>query len=389
MGSGSSSCSSMGSGSTSSTIDGERAARELRDKLSQFALKFARKGLDRCILLCQVDLLKGLEDMCFLWVQNFFLPFADHPSVTYADIRHTVSSAVLSNLTYLACQSWQQFKMSMGKDRKKGQSNSKFKKLYLIMAVLRQLLSQLRRYSEKTLSEEEQKWFLAATETLCCTTNLRQLYPMLIRLFEPRNETVQYLRELIHGNSELLQLFNNTHNKHIENGKEVMLQHFTDFVDNEVISTYNHLLSSFSQNTIAENEAVFTFFYHIVIDLDAAEQLFKLPIFNNFANIWEAESPPVSQESLDLMDYIMFKYTELAMENPEDGLDIAKDTAGSSRKKPQKGKKRKLVQVESDEGTSVKKSKVAILNKMLQTKEEIRGLYCVGSCTESSDDDLP
>ena len=101
-------------------------------------------------------------------------------------------------------------------------------RLYLIMAVLKQILSQLRCYSEETLSEEEQKWFLAATETLCCTTNLRLLYPMLIRLFQPKSETLQYLRELISGNGELLQLFSNVSDKHMKNGAEVMLEHFTE-----------------------------------------------------------------------------------------------------------------------------------------------------------------
>lgn len=37
------------------------------------------------------------------------------------------------------------------------------------------------------------------------------------------------------------------------------------------------------------------------------------------------------------MDYIVFKYTELAMENPDDGLEVTRDTAKGTRKKAQKG----------------------------------------------------
>ena len=99
------------------------------------------------------------------------------------------------------------------------------------MAVLRQILSQLTRYLDTegatpALTTEEKKQLNTVSQTLCLTTNLRMLYPMLIRGFKPKSETQQYLRELVQGNTELLKLFSATSAEHLENGEDVMMKHF-------------------------------------------------------------------------------------------------------------------------------------------------------------------
>lgn len=68
-------------------------------------------------------------------------------------------------------------------------------------------------------------------------------------------------------------------------------------MDKDIITAYTHLLGAFAQNSLVENEAVFTMYYHVIFDLKAIHMLYQIPVFTTFANIWDEQNPAIAQVS--------------------------------------------------------------------------------------------
>ena len=67
----------------------------------------------------------------------------------------------------------------------------------------------------------------------------------------------------------------------------MFLSFLTSYVDSDVVMAHCQLLTTYNHNTQAENEAAFTFMYHLTIDTpDLAHLLYNIPLFTTFANIW-------------------------------------------------------------------------------------------------------
>ncbi|XP_033637653.1 protein timeless-like [Asterias rubens] len=332
---GSSSSGSSETGSfTSSTVVSEvtRQKEALKNLLCKFAIRFCQHGLNRCIILCQDNMLQHLNDCYVLWCMSYFLPFSTLPCVSYNDVRHNLSSMVVTYLIYITLNTWESFTMATN-NASDSKSNILFRRLYLLVASLRQILTTARRFMEQDLQPDEKEHLHIFIKCLCQLEGIRKLYVLLLRKFRPKNESIQYLRALVVGNDELLRIISSKDAYAIPGINHINCEeHVRQLASRQVLLTYNELLQKFNSNTREENEAVFTLMYHTAVDLNNPKLVYQLLILDTFADLWE-QGPKdcISQSSWNLIDYIVGRFTESSRNNPDIFLNQTMTT--SSRKR--------------------------------------------------------
>ncbi|XP_038051023.1 protein timeless-like [Patiria miniata] len=343
--------------STSSTsMDGTGRKQELlRNRLCKFAVRFCQHGLNRLILLSQDNLLQRVNDCYVLWCMSYFLPFSSLPCISYSDVRYNLSSMVVTYLMFVTLNTWESFTLATGDATADSKSNILFRRLYLLVASLRQILSSTRRFMEKELGTEERESLSNFMNCLCHLEGLRKLYLLLLRKFRPKNESVQYLRALVVGNDELLRIITSEQAYAVEgNSKFNCEEHVKQLASRQVLLTYNELLTKFSSNTQEENEAAFTLMYHTAVDLRNHKLVYQLSILDTFADLWEHGAEDcISQSSWDFMDHIVQVFAEHSVNNP----DILMEHIAASTSK--KRKYEELDDSSEDEYSPFKKSLTA------------------------------
>ncbi|XP_022095151.1 protein timeless-like [Acanthaster planci] len=320
--------------SSAISMDGTPSRKELlRNQLCQFAVKFCQHGLNRCILLSQDNLLKCMNDCYVLWCISYFLPFSSLPCISYSDVRYNLSSMVVTYLMYVTLNTWESFTLAANDATADSKSNILFRRLYLLVASLRQILSMTRRFMEEGLQAETES-LNNFIKCLCQLEGLRKLYLLLLRKFRPKNESIQYLRALVVGNDELLRIITSKQAYTIEQREKFSCEeHVKQLASRQVLLTYNELLIKFSSNTKEENEAAFTLMYHTAIDLQNHKLVYQLPILDTFADLWEHGAEDcISQSSWDFMDHIVAVFAKHSINNPDILMEHITETPSKKRK---------------------------------------------------------
>ncbi|XP_071488901.1 protein timeless-like [Diadema antillarum] len=353
-GSGTMSGTGSGTGSSgSSETDSEKEGRKNLKKrnlknLAEFGVEYVTCGMDNILVQCKDDLKNMVCNHYFLWQLTFFLPFSTLPTVDYVDVKLTLSAPVFNQLVYTAMRTWEEY-VRANTQRNDSKSNSVFKVLSLQMSTLRQMLNAIQQFTTNPQSTDaiHMKTVLA---TIALTKAVRSFYLLLIRKFEPQQQTLAFLREIIMGNDLTLRIINQVQHIHRpEWGKLDMASHVRKFASRPIMRVYNYMLSKFSQNSLQENEVVMTMMHHIAVDIQNPEVLFQIPILTTFACLWESGSGHISKQSQKLIDYIVHEFCVLGCMHKEKCLkmvtlidDIAPRKRKHETSESEKGKNKKF-----------------------------------------------
>ncbi|XP_063966901.1 protein timeless-like [Lytechinus pictus] len=320
--SGQSGSSGSSGSSTSSDGDSEKGGinslkRTNMKKLAQLGLDYIKYGMDNILIQCKEDLKNMVTNHYFLWQMNFFLPFTTHPEVAYTDIKLTLSAPVFSQLLSSTLMTWEEYVQASNQRNNDSKSNSVFKILNMQTSTLRQMLHAVQQFTTNPQNSDiiHMKTILA---TIALTHAVRNFYYLLIRKFQPTQQTLSFLREIIIGNDLVLRIIDQVQHIHRPQwGTLNMTKHIGKFATRPIMRVYNYMLSKFSHNTLEENEVVMTMMHHIAVDIAQPEVLYQIPILTSFACLWEAGGGHITKQSHDLIDYIIHEFCVLGSANKE------------------------------------------------------------------------
>ena len=117
--------------------------------------------------------------------------------------------------------------------------------------------------------------------------DLRQLFLLQLRQFNPNIQNREYLRDIITANHVLL--VNLERASQLSSCSFDLRQHLKQFCSQAIISQYGIALEDFKTNGQFVNDSIFTILHHVGTDLGRADLLCNPVILRPFSNIWKGQ----------------------------------------------------------------------------------------------------
>ncbi|XP_077988186.1 protein timeless-like [Glandiceps talaboti] len=284
--------------------------------LQDLAYAFTRNGLNRCSMefkatnrgICQV------EYTYLHWAIGYYLQFSQVSVLQLQDISETVSAGMISCLSYLTLRTFEIYACA----QKPEQADVFFSRLCILAKAVREMFTTLSRYladnGRSDIAQENRNTAMQIIRQIMQCSNVYNMYILLIRKYNPDTETVEYLRDLVMGNTELLLMTQHVLNEDQDVSSFQIKAHVEKFASFEVMASYAHLLSKFADNDPVVNEATLTMMFHVVADVNKIETLYQTSILTTFANMWEVNFC-LSQESENLIDFVVQRFCEVAKDD--------------------------------------------------------------------------
>ncbi|TRY67893.1 hypothetical protein TCAL_12088 [Tigriopus californicus] len=278
---------------------------DVADLLKEFTVDFLLKGYSTLVDELRKQLLNDfnaqMDKSHFLWLVTYFLKFASQLEVGFELIGPVLSVPTISYLTYEGVRFYEELELACR--MKTIDLRPHLRRMHLVITAIHEFIQTLENYSNfKHFSQQDQESCIKIQ--LCClrVTELRQLFVLLIRRFNPNVQSLQYLHDLVSANHSLLVMM-----EKVNLDEDFMTNHLQQFASVEVMRQYGLLLENFYTNTDVINDAIFTMMHHISGDLNAPEALYVPQILKSFSDIWEQETD-ICEDWSDLIEYVIQKF---------------------------------------------------------------------------------
>lgn len=171
------------------------------------------------------------------------------------------------------------------------------RRLHLGVTAIREYLQALETYSRLGSSSESSAQGRDEREEICqqlrgylpAIRDLRQLFLLQLRLFNPIIQSRRYLRDVITANHVLLLTLERAIQHSPYGACFDLRQHLNQFCSRTVLSRYGTALEDFKTNGPFVNDCILTVLHHIGADLGRADLLCEPVILRPFSKIWEEE----------------------------------------------------------------------------------------------------
>uniref|UniRef100_A0A182TVJ9 TIMELESS domain-containing protein n=1 Tax=Anopheles melas TaxID=34690 RepID=A0A182TVJ9_9DIPT len=255
--------------------------------LKEFTVDFLLKGYGYLVHELHTQLLSDLQVQIdtshFFWLVTYFLKFATQLELDLEHINSVLSFDIISYLTYegvMLCEQLEQLSRATETD---------------IKPCLRRIHL-----------EDKEKLKLLQLQ-ISCTEDLRCLFVLLLRCYNPNIQSRQYLQDLIVTNHTLLLLLDGVRELTADGNPGDMLGHIKQFATVEIMHQYGLLLEDFRENGAFVNDCIFTMMHHVGGDLGHINVLFQPSILKTYSQIWETEYELCDDWS-DLIEYVIHKF---------------------------------------------------------------------------------
>ncbi|XP_037917085.1 protein timeless isoform X2 [Hermetia illucens] len=279
--------------------------------LKEFTVDFLLKGYGFLVQELHAQLLSDLKVQIdtshFFWLVTYFLKFAAQLELEMEHISYVLSFKVVSYLTFEGVNICEQLELNshqQGCDLK-----PYLRRMHLVVTAIREFLQALETYKKVThLSQEDRHRLQILQLQIGTTEDLRCLFVLLLRRYDPALHSKQYLQDLIVTNHILLLLLESV-SQYPENkvGGIRMMQHLSQFATVEIMNHYGLLLENFRENGEFVNDCIFTMMHHIGGDLGQVNSLFQPIVLKTYSQIWETEYELCDDWS-DLIEYVIHKF---------------------------------------------------------------------------------
>ncbi len=169
------------------------------------------------------------------------------------------------------------------------------RRLHLGVMAIREYQESLETYSRPSSTQKIrngssqgcEEGIILLVSHLPAIRDLRQLFILQLRLYNPIIQSRRYLRDVITANHVLLLTFERA----VQGSSESFdfRQHLNQFCSRTIISHYGTALEDFKTNGTFVNDCIFTFLHHIGTDLGRSDLLCEPVILSSFRKIWEEE----------------------------------------------------------------------------------------------------
>lgn len=260
---------------------------DISNILKEFTVDFLLKGYGMLVQELHSKLLNdiqlSIDTSHFFWLVTYFLKFAAQLELDLEHINSVLNHDVISYLTFEGVSLCEQIELTshqQGADVK-----PYLRRIHLVVTAIREFLHALETYKKSShVSKNDKKYINTLQIQISQTEDLRQMFVLLLRFYNPAVQSRQYLKDLIVTNHSLLLLLESVS---VETPSFNMVEHVQQFGTVEIMRHYGILLENFNENGEFVNECIFTMMHHIGGDLSQVVILFQPSILKTFSHIWE------------------------------------------------------------------------------------------------------
>lgn len=282
---------------------------DISDLLTEFTVDFLLKGYSSLVydikkkLLYDADL--HVDKSHFLWLITYFLKFASQLEVELEQIGPVLSIDILAYLTYEGVRLFEELELACR--QRTVDLKPPLRRMHLVVTAIHEFIKTLGIYEKFTHFSKENQLKLHEIQVAAWSIKeLRQLFLLLIRRFNPAMQSRQYLCDVILGNHTLLVMIENIIGEE-PNSNEKMSKHLSQFATVDVMRHYGYALENVQSNCEPVNDAIFTMMHHVSGDLNCPEALFIPSVLKTFSYIWEQELE-ICDDWADLIEYVIQKF---------------------------------------------------------------------------------
>ncbi|XP_055541852.1 protein timeless isoform X2 [Wyeomyia smithii] len=280
---------------------------DISNLLKEFTVDFLVKGYSYLVQELHVQILSDLQVQIdtshFFWLVTYFLKFATQLELDMEHINCVLSFDIVSYLTYegvMLCEQLEQLS-------REGQADVKpcLRRIHLVVTAIREFLQALDTYKKSThLTKDDKEKLKTLQLQISRTENLKGLFVLLLRCYNPSLQSRQYLQDLIVTNHFLILLVDGINDV---SANKNLLTHIKKFATMEIMHQYGLLLENFSGNGAFVNDCIFTMMHHVGGDLEQIDVLFQPSILKTYSQIWETEYE-ICDDWSDLIEYVIHKF---------------------------------------------------------------------------------
>ncbi|XP_055838581.1 protein timeless isoform X2 [Episyrphus balteatus] len=289
---------------------------DISNLLKEFTVDFLLKGYDFVVEDLHMQLLTDvifMDTSHFFWLLTYFLKFAAQLELDLEHMHSVLTFDVISYLAYegvILCEQLELNKRNEGTDVK-----SYLRRIHLLVTAIREFLQAIETYKRIThLSETDRKHLHRLQVQISSAEDIRNLFVLLMRNFNPNIHTKQYLQDLIITNHMLLQILDSM-TKTDDNVNVDMIKHISQFATPEIMCNYGMLLEGFTENGEFVNDCIFTMMHHVSGDLSQVGIMFQPVILKTFSRIWETDYE-LCEDWGDLIEYVINKFIHTPQRSP-------------------------------------------------------------------------
>ncbi|CAH2002672.1 unnamed protein product [Acanthoscelides obtectus] len=294
---------------------------DISNILKEFTVDFLLKGYGNLVDSLYKDFLTNIhiqmDTSHFFWLVTYFLKFATQLEVDPEHINPVLSYEVLSYLIFQGVWVYEELEICCNipdMDLKPC-----LRRLHLVVTAIREFLQSVDTYKKMIhLSDADRENVMKLQGQIKKMEDLKMLFVLLLRQYNPRIQSRQYLQDLILTNHYFLIFLDNAC-KSSELTNFHMVKHLKLFATVEIMRQYGLLLENFKENGEFVNNCIFTMMHHIGGDLQNVHTLFQPSILKTFSQIWETDYE-ICDDWSDLIEYVIHKFMNTSNTHcPENG----------------------------------------------------------------------
>lgn len=238
---------------------------DISNILKEFTVDFLLKGYGYLVqdLHAQLltDITLSIDTSHFFWLVTYFLKFAAQLEL---DLEHISTVLCFDIISYLTCEGVSLCEQLELISRQQGGDLKPYlRRIHLVVTAIREFLQALDVYKRSShLSPEDKENIGKLTTQICNTEDLRHLFVLLLRCFNPNLQSRQYLQDVIVTNHLLLLLLDSeSKQKADDKGGIKMMEHIMQFATVDIMHQYGILLENFNENGAFVNDCEFEKYY--------------------------------------------------------------------------------------------------------------------------------
>ncbi|XP_046458348.1 protein timeless-like [Daphnia pulex] len=272
----------------------------------------------------------------FFWLICYFLPIAAQLELSVEHLKDVLTIDLLCYLTWEAVHQTEELEICTFQPTV--DLKPCVRRLHLSVTAIREYVQTLESYFRLASgSNRNEPGLLTGSEDLInrlsgyvpAIRDLRQLFLLQLRQFDPVVQSRRYLLDVIATNHILLLTLERSTGQS-SRGSFNISQHLTQFCSEMIVDRYGTVLEDFKTNGPFVNDCILTILHHIAGDLGRADLLCRPVILRPFSKIWKEEFN-MCDDWNDLIELIIQKsmreiqkssIKETLRSNPNEPLEI-------------------------------------------------------------------
>ncbi|KAJ8726312.1 hypothetical protein PYW07_001010 [Mythimna separata] len=280
---------------------------DISNVLKEFTVDFLLKGYNSLVQTLHDQILSNhqleIDTSHFFWLVTYFLKFATQIELDLENVNSVLSIDIVSYLTAEGVNLCEQFELAIKLDGNDLKPN--IRRLHLVVTAIREIIQAIDVYKKLPhICKEDQDALLKLQLKMCETEELRSLLVLLLRHYNPKYHSKQYLQDVIVTNHILLMFLDGPMKSPEYNGATNMVDHIRQFASSDIMYQYGLLLEDYADNGEFVNDCVFTVMHHVGGELESLITLFQPKILKTFTTIWKSEFE-ICDDWSDLIEYVI------------------------------------------------------------------------------------